>query len=107
MQRAGAVAFVLLLVAAAAASGYARRDREAPPEAVPTLPLVPHQGSLTGLGPFTCSVASDRPPAPLEQVRTALATAYYRHVSPRLLAQPSIELMLERLGDPYTEYLDP
>ena len=37
----------------------------------------------------------------------AIATAYYRHVSPSLLALPTIEQILTQLGDPYTEYLSP
>jgi len=40
-------------------------------------------------------------------VRLALAQAYYLHVSASLLARPSIPKILERLRDPYTEYLDP
>jgi carboxyl-terminal processing protease len=62
---------------------------------------------LHGYGPFPPPAQPASPPRALDQVRQAIATAYYQHVSPSLLALPTIPEILEELGDPYTEYLSP
>jgi carboxyl-terminal processing protease len=64
-----------------------------------------HHGPIFGFGTMPVAEPSPGPPLPLEQVRVALAQAYYRHVSPLVLAEPSIERILARLDDEYTEYL--
>lgn len=45
--------------------------------------------------------------AAVEQVRSDLASSYYRPVPPRILRLPTVGSMLAALRDPYTEYLDP
>lgn len=88
----------------------ALRDRDAAPASQGTAPGIPafgHEGPLHGYGPSSPSPPAASPPPALEQVRRALATAYYRHVSATLLSLPTIDEMLEELGDPYTEYLTP
>jgi carboxyl-terminal processing protease len=59
--------------------------------------------SLSGRG------SSEAPPAQsvVEQVRTQLASRYYRAVPQKVLELATVESMLAALGDPYTEYLDP
>jgi carboxyl-terminal processing protease len=54
-------------------------------------------------------VASPRakPPAVIDEVRSELATAYYRTVGSEILARGSVAGMVEALDDPYTEYLTP
>ena len=84
---------------------FAFHGGDARPAAAPR--PVWHHGPQLGYGPFPPPVAADEPPLALEQVRLALATAYYRHIDPEWLAQPSIEAILEKLDDPYTEYLPP
>jgi carboxyl-terminal processing protease len=53
----------------------------------------------------------DAPPTPaqsvVEQVRTELASRYYRPVPRNILELGTVESMLAALDDPYTEYLDP
>jgi carboxyl-terminal processing protease len=107
MRRAVAICGALLVAGATAGWLAAHRDPPAAPAAEPALPSVWHQGPLRGYGPFPPPTPSAQPPVALDQVRDALATAYYRHVSPLLLARPSIPHILEDLGDPYTEYLTP
>jgi carboxyl-terminal processing protease len=41
------------------------------------------------------------------QVLEALREDYYRPIDQRVLEQASVEAIMEALGDPYTEYLDP
>lgn len=41
----------------------------------------------------------------VDEVREALASGYYRPVSPRVLRLGSVDAMLAALGDPYTAYL--
>jgi carboxyl-terminal processing protease len=98
----------LLLAATAWAAQAAIRDAPAPASAPAAGPAPPsHLGPLYGIGPFAPSVPPRTQPTAIDQVRTALATAYYRHVSPKLLTLPSIDAIIEELGDPYTEYLTP
>ena len=97
-----------LLVAGSASLGLAAlRDSHAPPVEAAPPPALGNEGPLHGYGPFPAPVATPSPPRALDQVRQAIATAYYRHVSPSLLALPTIEQILTELGDPYTEYLSP
>jgi carboxyl-terminal processing protease len=85
---------------------YVFRDEpDARVAAPPT--TVYHQGPLFGIGPFPVAPPAPGPPRALEQVRLALAQAYYRHVSPLVLANDSIAGILKTLDDPYTEYLRP
>jgi carboxyl-terminal processing protease len=84
---------------------YLFRDRPAS-RVVSTAPVW-HQGPIFGYGPFADPPTPSRPPLALEQVRLALAQAYYEHVSPTVLAKPSIPAILDALDDPYTEYLTP
>jgi carboxyl-terminal processing protease len=46
-------------------------------------------------------------PSELEQVRTVLADQYYRRLSPKVLASPSIPTLIAALHDRYTTYLSP
>ncbi len=43
----------------------------------------------------------------MQEIRDAIEEAYYRDVSPDVLTQPTISLILESLGDPHTAYLSP
>lgn len=90
------------------ALGFAAfREEAAAPPAAAAAPPVFHHGPLYGYGPVVAPTPPAKPPLALEQVRLALAQAYYRHVSASWLVEPTIEKILERLDDPYTEYLDP
>ncbi len=82
-----------------------RQPAESPPVAAPA--PVFHHGPIFGYGPVPAPAEPARPPLALEQVRLALAQAYYRHVSATWLVEPTIDAILEKLEDPYTEYLDP
>lgn len=64
-------------------------------------------GPLYGYGPVALPAEPEKPPLALEQVRLALAQAYYQHVSASWLVEPTIEKIIARLDDSYTEYLDP
>jgi carboxyl-terminal processing protease len=97
----------LLLVGTAWATQAAVRDAQVSPSPPQALRPPSHQGPLHGFGPFAPPVPASGPPTAVEQVRTAIATAYYQHVSPRLLARPTVDAIIEGLGDPYTEYLTP
>lgn len=68
--------------------------------------FVPDPGALHGLGLFPTSPRLPTSPI-LVEVRDALATSYYHFVPESVLLQPSLDLVLEALEDPYTEYLDP
>jgi carboxyl-terminal processing protease len=61
-------------------------------------------GLGVALRPFDRTPAQ-RPPTLLQQVRTELATRYYRPVPQRVLRMQSVPAMLAALGDPYTRYL--
>jgi carboxyl-terminal processing protease len=58
---------------------------------------------------FLISRGSSRPAAAsvVDEIRTELATSYYRPVPARILRMHSIPSMLAALDDPYTRYLDP
>ncbi len=96
-----------MLLAGAVTSALYLRHHAAAVRAADPVPATWHHGPLRGIGPFPQPAAPATAPPALDQVRQALAQAYYRHVSAALLSRPSIPLMLEQLGDPYTEYLDP
>lgn len=106
MKRAAAIAFGAAALAGAFLLGlYLVRDQQTT-RVVATTPVWP-QGPVFGIGPFPEAPEPSRPPLALEQVRLALAQAYYRHVSVTTLAKPSIPAILRALDDPYTEYLTP
>lgn len=106
-RSAAIVACGAIAIAGAFALGaYAFRDRATVP-AVVAAPVSWDQGPIFGVGPFVEPTPPARPPLALEQVRLALAQAYYHHVSPLVLAKPSIPAILKALDDPYTEYLTP
>lgn len=107
MTRAAAIACGAAALAGAFVLGlYLFRDRTTA-KVVSTATPVWHQGPIFGVGPFPEEPEPASPPLALDQVRLALAQAYYRHVSPLVLAEPSIGAILRRLDDPYTEYLTP
>ncbi len=86
--------------------GYAAfHEDEAPPSAARG--PVFHHGPIYGYGSPPLATPPEQPPTALDEVRLALAREYYRHVSPVWLAEDSIQEILERLDDPYTEYLSP
>jgi carboxyl-terminal processing protease len=107
MRRAAAICGALLVAGAAAGWLVADRDEQVAGTPEFEMPAIWHQGPIRSYGPIPAPIPSPRPPVALDQVRDALATAYYRHVSPTLLARPSIPSILEGLADPYTEYLTP
>ena len=51
------------------------------------------------------STPSERQPTLIDEVRRELGDSYYRSVSPKVLAVPTIDGILEALGDPNTDYL--
>ena len=107
MRRVAAICGALLVAGAAAGWLVADRDRQVASTPEFEFPAIWHQGPIRSYGSFPAPLPPRRPPVALDQVRDALATAYYRHVSPMLLVRPSIPSILDRLGDPYTEYLTP
>jgi carboxyl-terminal processing protease len=50
---------------------------------------------------------TSRTPSVVAEVRQELAAHYYRPVPPRILHMTNVREMLDALGDPYTEFLDP
>jgi carboxyl-terminal processing protease len=60
---------------------------------------------LTAVGGRT--TAPRRSTSVVEQVRAQLAAHYYRQVPERILRMRDVHSMLDALGDPYTEFLDP
>lgn len=106
LTRVGAIACGVAALAGAFVLGFKAVDRSAE-ELTPPPPPTFHHGPISSLAILPVSQPSPRPPNALEQVRTALAQAYYRHVSPLVLAEPTIPRILARLDDPYTEYLTP
>lgn len=104
MRRAGAIACGALLLAGTL-TGWSAVHREN--QAVPAIspPALPDPGALHGL--VRLPPPPPLPPPLLGEVQDALSTSYYRFVPSDVLSQPSVELMLAALDDPYTEYLDP
>jgi carboxyl-terminal processing protease len=89
MRRAACIAGVAALLAGAFALG---------------LLLTRAQGGGEGT-----LAASSRDPAPalIDEVRHELVNGYYRDIPPRVLASESVDQLLSRLRDPYTDYLTP
>ena len=53
------------------------------------------------------SVPARLAPTVVQEVRETLVERYYRPVPQDVLRQTTVDAMLDALGDPYTEYLDP
>jgi carboxyl-terminal processing protease len=51
------------------------------------------------------ATAAKQPPRVIDEVREALATSYYRSVGREVLLKPTIDDVLEELGDPNTDFL--
>jgi carboxyl-terminal processing protease len=90
MKRAGGFAAVALLVAGAFLLGFflTRPSEPAAQTAIPRPEL-------------------KRPVALVDQVRTELEEEYYRWIDPAVLDEPTVDGIIERLGDPHTDYLTP
>ena len=87
-RRAAGIALLLFLLAAAFVLGLlltARSPR-----------ILTHAGAAT---------ADNRTPTPIEEVREALASSYYRPVGRDVLSETTIPGLLKELGDPNTDYL--
>jgi carboxyl-terminal processing protease len=87
MRRAGGIAGVFLLLAGAFVLGL-----------LLTHPRGDGEGSLA-------SASRDRPPEVIDEVRHQLVTSFYRSVPAAALNEPTIDGVLARLEDPYTDYL--
>lgn len=114
MRKAAAIACGVLLVLGTAASvawlASARepgeRAAEAPP--APPDPPLPDRYPLHGQAPHVQLPPPPAiPPLLVTEVRAALQDSYYRPVSESVLAEPTVERILETLADPHTEYLSP
>jgi carboxyl-terminal processing protease len=86
-RRAAGVAFVVFLLAVAFGLGLLLTARS------PRILSHPAAGQ------------QNRNPTPLEEVREALASSYYRPVGRDVLAATSIRAVLKELADPNTDYL--
>lgn len=106
MKRAGAIACGALLLAGGFAAWLAVHRESVSVQPVGVYYSVPDPGALHGHGLLPTSPALPTSPI-LAEVRDALASSYYRFVPDDVLMRPSVDLMLEALDDPYTEYLDP
>jgi carboxyl-terminal processing protease len=91
MRRAGAFAFIALLLLAFLLGLLATRLSGSP--------------SSTRVGDPPRD--RERPAEAINQVRQQLESAYYRTVPESVLYEPSISGILRELGDPYTDYLTP
>jgi carboxyl-terminal processing protease len=134
MQRARLVCGIGLLVALAFAAPFLAlwfTDRRDPPRAsrqpapvpapvpiaVPTLPLTESLRPPPAPPPPASSAASTPAPAPptvplkpdpiLVQVRETLLSSYFLPISHATLTETSVTALIDALGDPYTEYLEP
>ena len=92
MRRAGGIAGVAVLLAGAFSLGLFLTRTQAP-------------GSATVTAPPPRAVPSEPQPPLIDEVRRELADSYFRSVSPKVLAVPTIDGILEALGDPNTDYL--
>jgi carboxyl-terminal processing protease len=88
-RRAAGIAFVAFLLAAAFGLGLFLTLRS------------PGIVSTTG----SKSADTSRPHRVIDEVREALATSYYRPVGRDVLQKPTIDDVLDQLGDPNTEFL--
>lgn len=93
MRRAGGIAGVAVLLAGAFFLGLFLTRTQAPESATVTAAAPPR------------AAPSDRQPLLIDEVRRELADSYYRSVSPQVLAAPTVDGILEALGDPNTDYL--
>lgn len=93
MRRAGGIAGVAVLLAGAFFLGLFLTRTQAPESATVTAASPPR------------AAPSDLEPPLIDEVRRELADSYYRSVSPKVLAAPTIDGVLEALGDPNTDYL--
>src|SRR5688500_12083299 len=92
MRRAGGIAGVAVLLAGAFSLGLFLTRTQAPE-------------SATVIAPPPRAVPSEPQPPLIEEVRRELTDSYYRSVSPKVLAAPTIDGILEALGDPSSDYL--
>jgi carboxyl-terminal processing protease len=87
-RRAAGIALVAFLIAAAFALGLFLTLR------------------TPGIGSTTRNETADQSPhRVIDEVREALTTSYYRPVSRDVLQRPTIDDVLEQLGDPNTDFL--
>jgi carboxyl-terminal processing protease len=87
-RRAAGIALVAFLIAAAFALGLFLTLRS------------------PGIVSTTRNETADQSPyRVIDEVREALTTSYYRPVSPDVLQRPTIDDVLEQLGDPNTDFL--
>lgn len=93
MRRAGGIAGVAVLLAGAFFLGLFLTRTQAPESSTVTAASPPR------------AATSDLEPPLIDEVRRELADSYYRSVSPKVLAAPTIDGVLEALGDPNTDYL--
>ena len=90
MKRAGGLAGIALLIGGAFLLGFL----------------------LTRSAPSASQVAAPerertQPVRLVDEVRAELAGRYYRPLTPEVLGQPTVDAMIEGLGDPHTDYLTP
>ena len=89
IRRAAGIALVLLLLAAAFAFGLVLTTRSPAILAHPVAPVGQREPQ----------------PIPIDEVREALASSYYRQVGRDVLSETTIPALLRELGDPNTAYL--
>jgi carboxyl-terminal processing protease len=87
-RRAAGIALVTLLLAAAFGLG-----------------LFLTRSSALGTSTGSHAIAGKGPHRVIDEVRDALATSYYRPVSRDVLQKPTIDGVLQELGDPNTDFL--
>lgn len=93
MRRAGGIAGVAVLLGGAFFLGLFLTRTQAPESATVAAAKPPP------------AAPSERQPTLIDEVRRELGDSYYRTVSPKVLAVPTIDGILEALGDPNTDYL--
>lgn len=93
MRRAGGIAGVAVLLGGAFFLGLFLTRTQAPESATVAVAQPPP------------AAPSERQPTLIDEVRRELDDSYYRSVSPKVLAVPTIDGILEALGDPSTDYL--
>jgi carboxyl-terminal processing protease len=93
MRRAGGIAGVAVLLGGAFFLGLFLTRTQAPEGATVAALKPPH------------AAPSERQPTLIDEVRRELGDSYYRSVSPKVLAVPTIDGILEALDDPNTDYL--
>jgi carboxyl-terminal processing protease len=93
MRRAGGIAGVAVLLGGAFFLGLFLTRTQAPESATVATAKPPP------------AAPSERQPTLIDEVRRELGDSYYRSVSPKVLAVPTIDGILEALDDPNTDYL--